>query len=280
VNTDHLAEKGIDYSSLTSYEALIDAGKEVTERDASGKITRAGYSIRSSQYQILWSLIWQMGGEFFDKESGTWSHSSPEGEAAAQILYDIYWTHQTCDFDLYTSEYEAVSQKLVSIWADGAWSAAVQTDVAEIPADNLVTPPLADAVENVLYPQHVGGWGLSKQLVDDPDKLQTSVDLALTIVGPDATLQAFDFYSGVAPSKEAYNDPRINDVKYGQMSKRIAEGVWPVARYPQDHVAQQGPASTEFDRAMRKEISIPEALANMDAYLQEQEDQARERLNA
>jgi ABC-type glycerol-3-phosphate transport system substrate-binding protein len=280
VNTDQLAEKSIDYSALTTYEELIEAGVELTERSADGKIARAGYSIRSSQYQLLWSLIWQLGGNFFDSESGIWSHSTPEGEAAAQILYDIYWTHQTCDFELYTSEFEGVSQRLVSIWADGAWTASVQTDVAEIPADNIVTPPLANATEYVLYPQHVAGWGVSKRLVDDADKLQASVDFALTIVGPDATLQAFDFYSGVAPSKEAYADPRISDMKFGEMSKRVAEAMWPIARYPQDHVAQQGPAATELDRAMRQEITITEALANMDAYLQEQENQARERIAA
>jgi ABC-type glycerol-3-phosphate transport system substrate-binding protein len=150
VNTDHMAEKGIDYMAFASYEELVDAGVQLTERDAAGKITRAGYSIRSSQYQQLWSLIWQLGGNFFDKESGIWSHSSPEGEAAAQILFDIYWTHQTCDFDLFTVEFEAVSQKLVSTWADGAWTAAVQTDVAQVPTDNIVTPMLANAVEKVL----------------------------------------------------------------------------------------------------------------------------------
>ena len=47
---------------------------------------------------------------------------------------------------------------------------------------------------------------------------------------------------------------------------------------PGDHVANQAPAGTELERAFRQEISIPEALANMDAYLQDQEDQARERI--
>jgi hypothetical protein len=280
VNKDHLAEKSIDYTAFKSYEELIEAGKTLTEVGADGKITRSGYSPRSSQYQQLWSLIWQLGGNFFDKENGTWSHSSPEGEAAAQILYDIYWKEQTCDFDLFTSEYEAVSQKLVSIWGDGAWTASVQTDVAGIPCDNFVTPALANAVEYVLYPQHIAGWGLSKRLTDAPDKLQAGVDLSLTIVGPGASLQALEFYSGVVPSKEVYADPKIADVKFGEMSKRVAETLWPVCRYPQDHVAQHGPASTEFDRAMRKEITITEALANMDAYLQEQENQARERLSS
>jgi hypothetical protein len=79
-------------------------------------------------------------------------------------------------------------------------------------------------------------------------------------------------------TKTVYEDPRINDVKYGLLSKRVAEGMWPVARYTQDHVANHGPAGTELDRAMRQEISISEALTNMDAYLQEQEDAARERI--
>ncbi|MEZ4733619.1 MAG: substrate-binding domain-containing protein [Caldilineaceae bacterium] len=278
VNTDHMAEQSLDYLSFTTYEEVIEAGKALTQMNDAGKVTRAGYSPRSSQYPVLWSLIWQLGGDFFDKETGKWSHSTAEGEAAAQMIYDIYWTHKTCDFDLFTSEFEAVSQQLVSIWGDGAWTASVQTDVAEVPVDNIVTPPLANAVEYALYPQHVAGWGLSKRLVDDTAKLDAGVDFAMLIVSPDALLQALEFYSGVVPSKDVYNDPRINDVKYGLISKRVAEGMWPVARYPQDHVAQQGPAGVELDRAMRNEISIQEALANMDAYLQEQEDQARERL--
>jgi ABC-type glycerol-3-phosphate transport system substrate-binding protein len=278
VNTAHLAEQSIDYLNFGSFEELVDAGKALTQTNSDGKVTRSGFSPRSSQYQLLWSLIWQLGGNFFDRESGQWSHNTPEGEAAAQILYDIYWTHQTCDFELFTSEFEAVSQQLVSIWGDGAWTAGVQTDVAEVPCDNIVTPYLANAVEQVLYPQHMAGFGLSKRLANDPDKLQAALDFALLLTGPDAIIQAFDFYSGVGMAKAVYEDPRIEEVKYGLMSKRVATGMWPVARYPQDHVAQQGPAATELDRAMRQEITIQEALANMDAYLQEQEDQARERL--
>jgi ABC-type glycerol-3-phosphate transport system substrate-binding protein len=280
VNTDQLKEKNIDHTTWTTYEEVIEAGKELTEMDASGKITRAGYSIRSSQYQVLWSLIWQMGGEFFDRENGKWSHNTDIGAQAAQMLYDIYWTHQTCDFDLYQNEFEAVSQKLVSVWGDGAWTASVQTDSAQIPADNLVTPRLADKVNDVLYPQHIAGWGLSKRLVDGGNKLDAALEFAQFLVSPDSTIQAFDFYSGVCMTKAVYEDPRIEQVKYGLMSKRIAEGMWPLAKYTGDHVANQGPASTEFERAMRQEITIPEALANMDAYLQEQEDQARERISS
>jgi hypothetical protein len=80
-------------------------------------------------------------------------------------------------------------------------------------------------------------------------------------------------------TKAVYDDPRIEDVKFGAISKRVATEMWPIAKFPGDHVANQGPAGTELERAMRKEISIKEALANMDAYLQEQEDQARQRIS-
>ncbi len=280
VNTVHCDEAGVDYLNFGSYEEVIEAGIAMTQTNDDGKVTRSGYSISSSQYQLLWSLIWQLGGDFFDKETGVWSHDSEIGAAAAQILHDVYHVHKTVDFELFTNEYEACGQQLVSIWGNGAWTMSVLTDVADVPADNIVKPPLANAVENVLYPQHVAGYGLSKRLADDAPKLSAAVDFALLIVSNGALLQALDFYSGVVPSKGVYNDPGIGDVKYGLVSKRVAEGMWPYARYPQDHVAQQGPAAAEFDRAMRQEISIQEALSNMDAYLQEQEDQARERLAA
>lgn len=280
VNMDHCAEAGVDYLNFGTYEEVVDAGIAMTQTNEEGKVTRSGYSIASSQYQLLWTLIWQMGGDFFDKETGVWSHDSDVGAAAAQILHDVYHVHQTVDFELFTSEYEACTQQLVSIWGNGAWTMSVMTDVADVPADNIVTPPLANAVEYILYPQHVAGYGLSKRLAEDSAKLDAAIDFALLIVSNGALLQALDFYSGVVPSKGVYNDPGIGDVKYGLVSKRVAEGMWPHARYPQDHVAQQGPAAAEFDRAMRQEISIQEALSNMDAYLQEQEDQARERLAA
>jgi ABC-type glycerol-3-phosphate transport system substrate-binding protein len=278
VNKDHLAEQNIDYLNLKSFEEVVDAAVKITKKNDAGKIIRAGYSPVSSQYQLLWSLIWQLGGNMFDKEKGKWTHSTPEGEAAAQIIYDVYWKQQTCDFELFTSEYDAVAQKLVSIWGDGAWTCGVQTDVAGIPADNIVTPYLANAKEKVLFPQHMAGFGLSKKLASDPTKTGLAVSYAEAVVGPDALIQAFDFYSGVCMTKTVYADPRIEKVKYGLVSKRVAEGMWPVARYTQDHVANQGPAATELDRGMRKEISIQEALQNMDAYLQEQEDSARERI--
>jgi ABC-type glycerol-3-phosphate transport system substrate-binding protein len=277
VNREHLAEDDIDYLNFQTWEEVIDAGKKLTKWDGD-TMTRAGYAINSSQHELLYNIIWQLGGNMYDKQSGKWSWHTEEGVEAAQWLYDIYWTHKTSSYDLYTDEYQGVSEGLISMWGDGAWTAGVQNQTADIDADNIVTPPIAGAVNDDLHPDHIAGFGLSKRLADDRDKLQIALDFALTVTGPDALVQAFDDYSGVCMSKAVYDDPRIEEVKFGPMSKRIATGMWPRGRYNADHVADMGPSNTELDRALRGEISIPEALENMDAYCQEQEDAARERI--
>jgi hypothetical protein len=277
INLAIAAEQDIDYESWQTWEDVIEAGVALTQRNSEGKITRAGLSV--SPYQLLWSFIWQLGGNMFDSQSGKWMHDSDEGEEAAQIIYDVYsGDKQTRDWELFDSEWDAISQNLIGIWTEGAFTMSILKDVAGVDSYIQATPMLANRVEDVLFPQHGACWGLSKRLVDDQDKLKAALDYALLIVSPDALLQALEFYSGVVMSQDVYADPRIGDVAFGTASKRVAEGMWPIARFTLDHVANHGPAAEEFTRALRGEISIPEALVLMDTYLQEQEDAARERI--
>jgi hypothetical protein len=140
-----------------------------------------------------------------------------------------------------------------------------------------VTPRIADGVTDDLYPDHIAGWGLSKRLVGDWDKLVVALNFALTLVGPEAMIPFFDNQSSLCASKDVYAHPRIDVATYGRMSRRVATDMWPRARYNGDHVGDMGPAYDELDRALRREISAEEALQNMDAYCQEQEDAARDR---
>ena len=277
VNLAMIAEQDIDYNGWQTWEDVVDAGVALTQRNDEGKITRAGLSV--SPYQLLWSFIYQMGGDMYDRETGTWMHATDEGEAAAQLVYNVYWGDtQTRDFELFDSEWDAINQNMIGIWTEGAFTMSILRDVSGIESDIMPTPMLADRVEDVLYPQHAACWGLSKRLVDAGDKLEGALDYALNIVSTDALLVAMDFYSGTMLSREVYADPRIGDAAYGLPSKRVAEGVWPIARLPRDHVAVHDPASEELMRALRQEVSIPEALTAMDEYLQVQEDEARERI--
>ncbi|MEM7133884.1 MAG: extracellular solute-binding protein [Chloroflexota bacterium] len=277
VQTEQYAEAGIDYTAFANYEEFVEAAVALTQIDDDGKITRAGFAPQIDS-SFLFGQIWQLGGEFFDRETGQWSLSSEEGEAAAQLVHDLYHVHKVNDFELYTNVGDAMGAGLVSTLSNGAWAGSWMGE-SGVPADNIVAPLFADGVEEVMYPGHFAGWGLSKQLADSA-KLAAAFEFAELMVSPDGFIAMMDGYSGISPSKEVYSDPSHAETKYGDMSKRVADIVWSIGRYTQDHIADFSPFNAEFDRAIREEITIPEALANMDEYLNEQEALARERIAA
>lgn len=273
-----LKDAGIDPLSFKTYEDVVAAGKKLTQRDASGKLTRSGWSPESAQVMLFLSWIWQMGGDFLDETQGKWALQTPEGKASMQLLYDAYWTDKTLDFGVWNAEIDAQGQGMISMCAQGAWSAASMTDANKLPSDNIVTPPLANAKKNLLYPDHIACWGLSKRLASDQAKLNAALDLGLLLTGPEGLVDTFQDYSGVCMTKAVYADPRINSVKYGPVSKRIAEGMWPIARYPKTYVSNLGLMSDAMTRGLKKEITIDAALAEMEQVLQTEEDASRKRV--
>jgi ABC-type glycerol-3-phosphate transport system substrate-binding protein len=278
VVNDHLKEAGIDYLAFKNFDDIIAAGKKLTKRDAAGKITRSGWSPESALVMLFLSYIWQLGGEFLDEAKGKWSLQTPEAKAAFQYLADMYWVHKTVDFGLWESEFDAQGRGVISICAQGAWTGSFMTDTQKIPSDNIVTPPLPNAKKHVLYPDHIACWGLSKRLAKEPQKLKATLDLALLLTGPEGLVDAFQDYSGVCMTKAVYQDPRISKVKFGLMSKRIAEGMWPIARFPQTYVANLGLMSDALTRALKKELAPDAALTEMEQILQKEEDASRKRV--
>jgi ABC-type glycerol-3-phosphate transport system substrate-binding protein len=280
VNVGHYNEKSIDYTKFTTYEDFVGAAKTLTIRDGD-TIKRAGLSSWAAALVMLKSWIWQQGGEFFSSDSGKWNLSSPEGEAALQRIQDIYQKDKVCNLDIASREYAAFLQGVLSTQLEGAWTLGViASSNPDMKLDSVVTPKLTGAKNATVYPDHTAVLTLSKRLTGDDQKREASIGLAKALMSPDALISILDQYSGSLMSKALYDDPRVAKTKYGAVSKRIAEGVWPNARYPHDHVADQGPALTELQRALTKEISIKAALGNADTYLNEQESQARERLKS
>jgi ABC-type glycerol-3-phosphate transport system substrate-binding protein len=149
-----------------------------------------------------------------------------------------------------------------------------------LPVEAVVVPNHPEAVERVLCPSPIGSWALSRRLADDNTKLEAAMAFVDMIMSTEGQIQAMDFYSGSLMSPTVYDDPRIEETTFGPVSKRNALGVWPVARYAGHHVANPAVAWTEVERCLAGEISVQEALANIDAQMQELENTALERLNA
>ena len=281
VNVSHYKEAKVDYTKFATWEDLVAGAQEATiTKD--GKITRNGLDVGSgvAPVQLMKSWIWQLGGEYYSAETGKWTFNTPEGEAAAQRIYDLYWGPKPVTaFGLYNSALEGMTQGLVATQLAGAWSMGyLQSTVKELGLDNVPTPPLTGAKANTVYPDHFAVISLSRRLAQDENKLKHAINIAKNMLQPDALIGITEVYTGSLLSKALYSDPRVQSTKYGPVSKRMAEAVWPRAKFPRDHVANQTPAGQELDRALRKEISVKEALANIDTYLNEQETQARQRL--
>ena len=270
--------QGIDPESLATWEDLVEAGKQLTVMDG-GAMSVAGLSPLSASLSMVKTWIWQVGGDFYNQESGEWKLSSPEGEAAVQRLVELVSGDQpTVSFDLASSatEFEVWNQGKIATHLNGAFTIGVTPE--ELRAGGIPTPTLAEMVNDVLYPEHIAVVTLSRRLADDDEKRNHCVAIAKGLLSADALIDVTNQYSGLICSKALYDDPRIEETVYGPVSKRLAQAVWPRCQWPRDHVANQSPAETEIDRALRGEISIQEALSNADSYLNDQESQARERI--
>lgn len=278
VNMGAYGEKNLDYKSFTSFEEFAAAAKELTVREGDS-IQRAGLSIWAHALTVIKSWIWQLGGEFYDGESGKWTLSTPEGESALQRIQDIYQKDKVCSLDIASIEYESFLKGSLVTQMLGAWTLGVAADSnPELKLDLVPTPKLLDATTDVVYPDHTAVITLSRRLAQDSTKLEATTGIAKSLMSADALISITESYSGSLMSTALYADPRIEKTKYGPVSKRISENIWPRARFPQDHVANQEPALTELQRALTKEISVKDALTNADTYLNEQETQARERI--
>ncbi len=269
---------GIDPTGLGSWEDLVAAGQELTQFDGD-RMTVAGLSPLSSLLSMVKNWIWQSGGEFYNGETGEWTLNTSEGEAAMQRLYDlVHGESPTVSYDLATldNEFDVWTQGNIATQLNGAWTIGVSDPALQ--AGGMATPILAEAAEDVLYPEHIAVVTLSRRLADDEARLQHCVAITQQLISADSMIDITNSYTGLLCSTALYEDPRIEETTFGPVSKRLAEAVWSKARFPRDHVANQAPAQTELDLAIRGEASIQDALSNADAYLNDQEQQARERI--
>jgi ABC-type glycerol-3-phosphate transport system substrate-binding protein len=272
------AEKGLDPTSITTWDELVSAGQELTVIDG-GTMTMSGLSLMTPMLTLIKNWIWQMGGEFYNGETGEWSLNSEAGQASLQKIVDAATgPTPTMSYDLSTidNEYDVWLQGKIATQQMGAWTIGTAPD--ELQANGMSLPPLADAATDVVYPAHIGVITLSRRLADDDAKLQHCLGIAKQMISADALLDITNSYTGLICVQDVYNDPRIEDTKFGAISKRLAETTWPRSRWPKDHIANPAPASQELDRAVRGELTVSEALALADEYLNTQEREARERL--
>lgn len=278
LNTDHFAAESVDWEQWDDLGVVIEDCKKVTKIDASGQMTHASWTIKGMMNYYVQTLMYQLGGSPYDQETATFTYNSEEGVAALQFLHDIIHEHRLFDWDFIENIFQDMANGILSMEGMGSWTYSVVVNQYDLPVEAVVMPNHPDAQERVLVPSPIGSWALSRRLADEADKLEAAIAFIDLIMSVEGQQQAMEFYSGSLMSPAVYADPRIEETKFGSVSKKCALGVWPVARYAGHHVANPAPAVREVERALINEISVEEALANIDAQMQELEDTALERL--
>lgn len=280
LNTDHFSEAGGDWTQWSDLGAVIDDCLKVRQIDDDGNMTHAAWTLTGMLGLFPQTLMYQLGGAPYDVETATFTYSSEAGIAALQFMHDIIYEHRLFDWDFIDNVWQDMANGILSMEGMGSWTYSVLANQFPLNLEAVPMPSHPDAVERILCPSHIGSWALSRRLRDDSDMLNASIAFIDMIMSTEGQLQAMEFYSGSLMSPAVYADPRIEDTKYGAVSKKCALGVWPHARYAGHHVANPAPAWREAERALTGEISIQEAVENIDAEMQGLEDTALERLNA
>ncbi|WBB98851.1 MULTISPECIES: ABC transporter substrate-binding protein [unclassified Solwaraspora] len=94
---DIFAEAGIA-APPSNFAELREIGRQLTVRDARGKLTRAGVDILSNDLrQTFLPLMWANGGELWTSD-GQPAFNSPEAVGALQLMADIILTDKSEDF--------------------------------------------------------------------------------------------------------------------------------------------------------------------------------------
>ena len=278
LNKEHFSAAGVDWEQWDDLGVVIGDCMKVTQFDSSGQMTRASWTLDWMMYYFNQSLIYQLGGSPYDVETATFTYNSEEGVAALQFMYDILHKHRLFDWAFVGDIWNAMAYGTLSMEGLGPWTYSVLVNQFDLPVEAVVMPSLPDAQERVLVPGPIGAWALSRRLAGESDKLDASISFIDILMSVEAQVQFMEFFSGSLMSPAVYADPRIEETKFGAISKKCALGVWPVARYAGHHVGNAGPASGEIVSALMEEISIERALANIDARMQELEDATLARL--
>lgn len=94
---DMFKEAGID-GPPTSWKEIAEVAVKLTERDGSGKLTRAGIDVLSLDPRQMWEvLLWSNGGDLFNEDGSEVRFNSPEGVEALQFVTDLIRVQQVED---------------------------------------------------------------------------------------------------------------------------------------------------------------------------------------
>jgi ABC-type glycerol-3-phosphate transport system substrate-binding protein len=127
-NSDYLQEAGLPMRGAETWDELREYARKLVKTDASGNITRAGFTFRIQD--PAWAFgAWMhsAGGTWLNDDNSAADVMTPDGREAwgnaLQFLYDVTWVDKAGDFRMGEPR-EAFHQGLNAISAEGIYDIA------------------------------------------------------------------------------------------------------------------------------------------------------------
>ena len=274
-NADHF-EAGYDFSQIDTWEALVEVAKEQAQWDASGNMTRIGLIPGGFPLAAHWCL--SLGGSFYDKDKRAINLHTPEMEWAFQELWKIYNEYKFSDIEFEIGTENPFGAGLTSMVNYGPYHySGVKSSMPELNIDGFVLPSLADIKpeDQRFWQNALFGVSLSRKLAKNPAKLAVGGEFLRTLLEPDNLLLLLEYYSGGVCSPGVYESPKLSEVKYGPITKDFGERLWRRMVMPGNLVMPPyDEINAELQRMFRNEISVSEALDNIERVWNELESVA------
>ena len=123
---------GVAYPDDTwDWAKLVEVGKQLTVRDAAGKVSQWGLYTETTDMENYWSsLVWQNGGDIISADKKTDLIGSDEAAGGMQFLQDLIWKDKIVpDPTIWPADSgDAFEQGKAAMEANGSW--LVATDIA------------------------------------------------------------------------------------------------------------------------------------------------------
>lgn len=289
-NPAHLEEKGIDPASIVSWQDLVDAGKELVVWEGD-ELKRSGIAF-SPYISSAWVTgIRQLGGSYFDPESGKFNLTSPEAVEAIKLIDDLLKVHRVDDILKAAPSHADMNsayggpggfpQGLAAITNFGSWIVSSEDPTANpgLEAGVFAMPKMGEATEEIEL-SHNAVHVLSRKLLEDDAKRAAARFFISQFADPALFLPLTDIYGGSVIIPSVAEDPAVLERRWGSVQQQYDQLIWPRAVFEEHHIPDWNitGAWSYLYRIFKDSEPYEAVLAELEANANQLEQDARDRL--
>lgn len=266
-NKAHWAEAGLTENDIPStWEELRTVAEQLTQRNADGQMTRAGFCYQGVFRDLIADLNYQSGAWNFSEDGTSAAMNTPAAQENLAFMADLYGEDGVCSPLIADANWDGMAQGRISMGYAYNWVGGWLNGNSDVDWGWFLTPAAPDApalgrnnVEN--------SFAVSAASPDD-EKAVALDFVKFVIASEDLVLQHVLETGGVPTRRSLLDDPKVQEnpvvaaaIAADTLSRTVYPGPIPVAweagyDYVRDIVAEGG------DIKFASVLAEGEAIAN------------------